>query len=207
MKNNSSDDRWIRARQEIEKRALPNVRTDSRITEVLEDFSKVDADLRYLISDSDSEFAEPVRSTLPPEQIDDIPSASPLSSAEKAELDGRILAAEVLGTDVLESTTHNPFDTRPMTNAELEGQIRATAEALKTGYSRGDRDAVEFVQRYGGPRPERTTHFITRLSVATDECGDFISPEVRAFVKGYVSDDRAAMRAAVGPLVREIVSG
>ena len=160
--------------------------------QALNELDAVSPEFRHLICDSDYEYAELVRSTLPPEQVIEVPTARALTPVERDQLDGRILAAEVLGTDVLESAESNPFNNSPMKNAELEGQLNATARALEKAYRHGDQDAVELVERYGGPQATvgRTTDFITRLSAASDECGDFISPEVRAFVKGYARGDR-----------------
>ena len=92
-----------------------------------------------------------------------------------------------------------------MTNAELEKQVIECDRTIREAVEYGDQEALEFLQQYGDPLPRatKTNDFITRLSAAGEQY-DLVSPEVRAFVKAYATGDRAAMRAAVRPVVLEM---
>ena len=120
-------------------------------------------------------------------------------------MDAALLAAEILGIDVLESTGDNPFESRPMTNAELEQQLLKCDQTVRKALERRDQDAMKFMERYGGPQSgaNKMNDFSKRLLAAAEQCEDSISPEVCGFVRGYVAGTRGEMRAAVRRMLDE----
>jgi len=149
------------------------------------DFDQIDPQLKYLIADSDTELRDLIESSLPPEQ--DYRSTDRhghWTPAERDQLDGRIFGRRCAWHRRFGSTESKSVHTRPMTNEELDSKYARPPWLLK----RRTRAAIPLLSsslsstvRNRGQR--KRTDSVSACWQQPERARDFISPEVRAFVK------------------------
>ena len=196
-------------------------------------YNGLDPQWRQMVAGSDQEAAQYDQVINAGRPAQPQPSAPSLSRAEQERMDAAIqhnIWCRRLGSEpdpemLLPTTETDPGARGPWgaakfgkarSNEELTAQIRRTAETIVERALKGDPEAQAFVAKsqssHGtGAHETGTRHsstaqdFIRRMAERADEfCENSI---VRDFVKALAAGDRPGMRAAVRPMVLELVAG
>jgi hypothetical protein len=204
-KMNDSHETILRARERLEKelfRTSPS--TDVNIPTNHDVFQNVPLELRCIIGCSDDELSA-LASVCPPAESINGPEARTLTEGERAAFDVEILVAEVLGADIVLGEPPAPLRRERIdSNAELQEMVRRTTAAVISAAKNGDRAAMAILhQKAASSNPKSASpvsvgKIVQRMAALADEFHSSAMP----FLRSYVANDRAGMRAAV----REILT-
>ncbi len=181
------------------------------------EYDNMPGEFKHLVANSDEEIAELEQAAHPPQTEFQLPTSSVLSAAESAhiaqQIESNALIEELLGiklpnvVDAPDTLMPLGVDGQPLNKSaseQLESSFRKLINAVATGVERGDPEALAIVQ--SGRDHSLVKGGAEQLKRRMAEAVEEFAPEIAPFVKAWAAGDHAAMRRAVRPIARQMVS-